>query len=152
MKLYLGTKLVNIYMDNKNIDINPKIESTELEGLVFRSTTIGMDSIENEELKTLIENESSWTVMSQFKVVNNTYAKLITSTGFNLEISYNRNAVIVTLIESSDGINYKRNVQEIRATTDVLGESNKFTATASYDSKLKKFKLYIKYKIKKGSI
>ena len=98
MKLYLGTKLVNIYMDNKNIDINPKIESTELEGLVFRSTTIGTNSIENEELKTLIENESSWTVVSEIKVVNNTYTKLIESTGFNIEISPARNSAIVTLM------------------------------------------------------
>ena len=143
MKLYLGTKLVNIYMNNKNIDINPKIESTELEGLVFRSTTIGMDSIENEELKTLIENESSWTVVSEIKVVNNTYTKLIESTGFNIEISYSRNTGIITLMETSDGINYKKNINNVRASTDVMGDSNKFTAAASYDSELKKFKLYI---------
>ena len=47
MKLYLGTKLVNIYMNNKKIDINPKTESKELDGLVFRSTTIGMEIIKS---------------------------------------------------------------------------------------------------------
>ena len=97
-----------------------------------------MDSIENEELKTLIENESSWTVVSEFKAVNNTYAKLIISTGFNIEISPERNSAIITLMETSDGINYKKNISNRRASADVMGDSNKFTAAASYDSELKK--------------
>ena len=45
MKICLGIKPINIYMNNKKVNINPKIESTELEDLVFRSTTIGMEQM-----------------------------------------------------------------------------------------------------------
>ena len=54
MKLYLGTKLVNIYMDNKNIDINPKINSKLGYGLVEELCKNSVLDSLNEDSKKLI--------------------------------------------------------------------------------------------------
>ena len=143
MKICLGIKPINIYMNNKKVNINPKIESIELEDLVFRSTTIGMNQVENTELKSLIENDSSWTIVAHVQAINNTRFIIVDSDSLILESSYTRNRVVITFYEGTDGINYSKSVTDKTASDNIIGDTNVFTTFASYDSETRKFSVYI---------